>query len=70
MAFSNKIKEVALVASARRCCVCKEFVGRNIEVEMKVGGCDFTRDMKYQINDLRDKILEVEDLWYDNKLDE
>ncbi len=32
MGFSNKIKEKVLVASARRCCVCKGFAGRNIEV--------------------------------------
>lgn len=32
MGFSKEIKEQAFVASARRCCVCKEFVGRNIEI--------------------------------------
>ena len=32
MGFSKEIKVQALVASARRCCVCKEFKGRNIEV--------------------------------------
>ena len=32
MGFSKEIKEKALVASARRCCVCKEFKGRNIEI--------------------------------------
>ncbi len=32
MGFSKEIKEQVFVASARRCCVCKEFVGRNIEV--------------------------------------
>jgi hypothetical protein len=32
MGFSKEVKEKALVASARRCCVCKEFSGRNIEV--------------------------------------
>lgn len=32
MGFSREIKEQVFVASARICCVCKEFVGRNIEV--------------------------------------
>lgn len=32
MGFSKEIKEQVFVASARRCCVCKEFLGRNIEV--------------------------------------
>ncbi len=32
MGFSKDIKERAFVASARRCCVCKEFKGRNIEI--------------------------------------
>jgi hypothetical protein len=32
MGFSKKIKEDALIATARRCCVCKEFSGRNIEI--------------------------------------
>lgn len=32
MGFPNDVKEKALVAAARRCCVCKEFKGINIEV--------------------------------------
>lgn len=32
MGFSKEIKDKVMVATARRCCVCKEFVGRNIEV--------------------------------------
>ncbi|MBN2267641.1 MAG: HNH endonuclease, partial [Candidatus Babeliaceae bacterium] len=32
MGFPKEIKEKALIAAARRCCVCKEFKGRNIEV--------------------------------------
>jgi len=32
MSFSKEIKEKVFVASARRCCVCKEFKGRNLEV--------------------------------------
>ena len=32
MSFSREIKEIALVNSKRRCCVCREFGGRNIEV--------------------------------------
>lgn len=32
MGFSKKIKEQAFVASARRCCICKEFSGQNIEL--------------------------------------
>ncbi len=32
MPFSNEIKEQVFVACARRCCVCKKFKGRNIEV--------------------------------------
>jgi len=32
MGFSKELKEQVFVASARRCCVCKEFSGRNIEV--------------------------------------
>ena len=32
MAFSRKIKENALVAAARRCCVCRHFKGLNLEV--------------------------------------
>lgn len=44
MGFSKEIKERAFVASARRCCVCKEFSGRNIEVhhitQASQGGTD------------------------------
>lgn len=32
MGFSKRVKEKAFVASARRCCLCKRFVGRNIEL--------------------------------------
>lgn len=32
MGFSQSVKERAYIASARRCCVCKKFAGRNIEV--------------------------------------
>ena len=32
MGFSQKIKEDALVAAARHCCVCRKFKGLNIEV--------------------------------------
>ncbi len=32
MGFSKEIKEQVFVASARRCCICKEFLGRNIEI--------------------------------------
>lgn len=32
MGFSKQIKEQVFVASARRCCICKEFLGLNIEV--------------------------------------
>ena len=32
MGFSSQVKEKTYIASARRCCVCKKFKGRNIEV--------------------------------------
>lgn len=39
MGFSKEIKEQVFVFSARRCCVCKEFVGRNIEVHHIIQAC-------------------------------
>lgn len=32
MAFSDKVKEDALVACGRHCCICRKFCGNNIEV--------------------------------------
>lgn len=32
MPFSNTVREAALVAARRRCCVCQNFKGRNVEV--------------------------------------
>jgi len=32
MGFNRKIRETVFVASARRCCVCRKFKGRNLEV--------------------------------------
>ncbi len=44
MGFSNQIKEKAYIASARRCCVCKKFKGRNIEVHHIVQKADGGKD--------------------------
>lgn len=32
MGFSKKVKEDALVASARHCCICRKFTGRDIQI--------------------------------------
>lgn len=40
MPFSPKIKEDALVKSRRRCCVCQEFAGRNVNVHHIVPEAD------------------------------
>lgn len=40
MGFSSQIKERVYIASARRCCVCKNFKGRNIEVHHIVQKAD------------------------------
>ena len=44
MGFSKEIKEQVFVASARRCCICKEFVGRNIEIHHIIQACDGGKD--------------------------
>ncbi|HFD32972.1 MAG TPA: HNH endonuclease [Gammaproteobacteria bacterium] len=44
MGFSNQVKERAYIASARRCCVCKKFKGRNIEVHHIVQKADGGKD--------------------------
>lgn len=44
MGFDKKVKERAYIASARRCCVCKKFKGRNIEVHHIVQKADGGED--------------------------
>jgi len=44
MGFSPDVKEQAYIASARRCCVCKKFAGRNIEVHHIVQAADGGED--------------------------
>lgn len=44
MGFSSSVKEKAYIASARRCCVCKKFAGRNIEVHHIIQAADGGED--------------------------
>lgn len=44
MGFNLDVKEKAYVASARRCCVCKKFKGRNIEVHHIIQKADGGED--------------------------
>jgi len=44
MSFDKKVKEKAYIASARRCCVCKKFKGRNIEVHHIIQKADGGED--------------------------
>lgn len=44
MGFTKETKERAFVASARRCCVCKEFKGRNLEVHHVIPKSDGGKD--------------------------
>ena len=44
MGFSTEVKEKAYIASARRCCVCKKFKGRNIEVHHIIQKADGGED--------------------------
>ena len=44
MGFSPKIKEQTYIASARRCCICKKFAGRNIEIHHIIQKADGGKD--------------------------
>lgn len=44
MGFSSQVKEKSYIASARRCCICKKFKGRNIEVHHIVQKADGGQD--------------------------
>lgn len=44
MGFGQDVKERAYIASARRCCVCKKFAGRNIEVHHIIQAADGGED--------------------------
>lgn len=44
MGFSQDVRERAYIASARRCCVCKKFAGRNIEVHHIIQKADGGED--------------------------